>query len=92
MGFGRSAAVGILQRAVQEMHWISIVCFLEQVNHDDLLLLPEVASRIGVELAQLRAYNPLEAYAAGLVHLCRGEQRGTTQGVVSPEENLHAES
>jgi hypothetical protein len=57
-------------RAVQEMHWLSIICFLEQVNPSDLVLLPDVAGRVSIELTQLRGYDPLEAYAAGLEVLC----------------------
>jgi hypothetical protein len=80
-----------VERAVQGMHWISIVCFMEQLNHADLLLLPDVAIRVSAEVAQLRGYDPLEAYAAGLVHLCAGEQTDEGQGAVSAEESFGAE-
>lgn len=81
----------IVERAVQGMHWISIVCFMEQLNHADLLLLADVASRVSAEVAQLRGYDPLEAYAAGLVYLSAGEQMVEVQGSISAEESFHAE-
>lgn len=56
--------------SVQEMHWISLACFLEQCSPTDLLLAPELASRVMVEVSQLRAFDPLEAYATSLERLC----------------------
>jgi len=56
--------------AVQEMHWLSLACFLEQCRPADLPLVPELASRVTIEVSQLRAFDPLEAYATSLERLC----------------------
>lgn len=96
-GIGQDATVKqerpaiLLEQALQEMHWISIVCFLQEMDHINLKLTSELASRVGLELAKLRKYDPLEAYVAGLVHLCIGEQKGEAQGAVSLEDSFHAE-
>ena len=57
-------------KAVRQMHWLSLACFVEQVNPADLLLVPDVHGRVAIEVSQLRAYDPLEAYAASLEVLC----------------------
>lgn len=56
--------------AVQEMHWLSLACFLEQCSPAELPLVPELASRVTIEVSQLRAFDPLEAYATSLEKLC----------------------
>lgn len=87
----RGERTSIVVRAIQEMHWISIVCFLEQVSHADLKLTPQIASRIGAELDQLRRYEPLEAYAAALDYLCADRQKKEDQIDGAPEDSFHAE-
>jgi hypothetical protein len=59
-----------ITKAVRQMHWLSLVCFVEQVNPADLLLAPDVNGRVAIEVAQLRGYDPLEAYAVSLEILC----------------------
>lgn len=70
----REHAVSNVTKAVRQMHWLSLVCFVEQVNPADLLLVPEVHGRVAIEVAQLRGYDPLEAYAASLEVLCVDER------------------
>ena len=55
--------------AVKEMHWLSLACFLEQCSPGNLPLVPELASRVTIEVSQLRAFDPLEAYATSLERL-----------------------
>ncbi len=79
----------LIQSAVNEMHWISIVCYLERLSHIDLRLLPDLELRVGTELEQLRGYEPLAGYAAALVRLCSGDQIGLTQGTATINGNPH---
>ena len=66
--------------AVQEMHWVSLTCFLEQRNPTELALLPDLAARVTIECSQLRAFDPLEAYAASLEMLCKSGDAGAQDG------------
>jgi hypothetical protein len=59
---------------VKKMQWLSVVCFLEQVNPQGLALIPGLNERVLSELSQLQSYDPLEAYAACLESLIMGEE------------------
>jgi len=66
----RASSHDAVTLAVREMHWVSLACFLEQRDPIELALLPELAARVTIEVTQLRAFDPLEAYAASLEQLC----------------------
>lgn len=55
-----------LDEVVSTMHWISLVCFLEGLDPDGLLLSDDLSLRIEGELARLGGCSALDVYAAGL--------------------------
>lgn len=55
-----------LVQAAQEMHWISLACFLEGMNPADFRLPVEIHTRVAREMQQLGSLEPLEAYACSL--------------------------
>ena len=79
-GAQRDRPLDAVMLAVQEMHWVSVACFLEQRSPTELSLIPELAARVTVECAQLRAFDPLEAYAASLEVLCKSSDADTKHG------------
>jgi len=91
-GAKSSADQNSLAIAVSEMHWLSLVCFIEQLDPTDLLLRQDLAPRVAVELAQLRAFNSLAAYAVCLERLCIDKDRceGDEKGNPMAQEAAHA--
>lgn len=78
-----------LTHTVQQMHWVSLVCFLEQLDPAVLLLAPDLGGRVTIELAQLRGHDPLEAYAVSVAVLSApgGSDHRDSVGVVTEGGN-----
>jgi hypothetical protein len=60
--------------AVASSHWITSVCWVENINPESLALAPMFLSQIKLELAALQKLDPLEVYAAALESLTLVEE------------------
>jgi hypothetical protein len=58
-----------VEEKVQAQHWLTLTCFVEQIDPAALSLTPELFTRIQEELSALRQCEPLEAYVAALDRL-----------------------
>jgi hypothetical protein len=57
---------GRINSIVSKMHWISLVCFLEGIAPQELMLMDDLLLRVEDDLAQLSNFSAIDVYAAGL--------------------------
>lgn len=69
---------GVRQR-VQAQHWLTLTCFVEQIDPAALSLTPTLLNQIQEELGILRQCEPLEAYVSALDRLSAESITSSTQ-------------
>lgn len=62
-----------IRSELSQMHWLSLVCFLEEADPQLLLLWPELLTRVTREVTQLRSLDALQVTVLVLEHLSRCE-------------------
>lgn len=55
-----------LRNLITRSHWLSVVCFMEQVEPDSLCLEPSLLETVEEELQQFSAFESLAVYATAL--------------------------
>ena len=55
-----------LRNLVKRAHWLSVVCFMEQVNPESLCLAPSLLETVEDELQQFSEFESLAVYASAL--------------------------
>lgn len=55
-----------LGKLVRRAHWLSVVCFMEQVDPESLCLAPSLLETIEDELQQFSEFESLAVYASAL--------------------------
>lgn len=58
-----------LSKIVKRAHWLSVVCFMEQVSPDSLCLTQSLLETVEGEIQHLSEFEPLAVYAAALARL-----------------------
>jgi hypothetical protein len=56
----------VLPERLRLQHWISLTCYVEQIEPEALSLRPDLFGRVQEELAELNALDPLRTYVAVL--------------------------
>jgi hypothetical protein len=59
--------------AVNGAHWLSVICYVEQIQPESLALEPALLAQIKLELRHFDQLDPLKVYAASIERLSEGE-------------------